>query len=89
MVCATAGSGMPVGKVISETTPLGSISYSYDSIGRRTSMTVAGQPTVNYSYDTNSRLTGILTIHPTLGTLDLRSIMMPSGAERPFHFPMA
>jgi RHS repeat-associated protein len=57
---STANSGMPVGKVINETTPLGSISYTYDSIGRRTSMTVDGQPTVNYAYDANSRLTDVI-----------------------------
>ncbi len=57
-----ANSGMPLGKVINETTPLGSISYTYDAIGRRASMTVAGQPTVNYSYDDNNRLTDIDTL---------------------------
>ena len=43
----------------SETTPLGSVSYTHDSIGRRTSMTVAGQPTVNYSYDSDNRLVSV------------------------------
>jgi YD repeat-containing protein len=43
----------------SETTPQGTISYTYDNIGRRTSMTVTGQPTVNYSYDENGRVTSI------------------------------
>lgn len=46
-------------KVIQETTPLGSISYTYDAIGRRTSMRVAGQPAVNYQYDANSHITEI------------------------------
>ena len=55
-------SGMPVGKMINETTPLGSISYAYDTIGRRTSMTVAGQPAVNYTYDADNRLTDINTL---------------------------
>ena len=64
---STSGSGMPVGKVLSETTPLGSISYTYDSIGRRTSMTVAGQPAVNYTYDTDNRLTQIMTPSPIGG----------------------
>ncbi|MBI4684009.1 MAG: PKD domain-containing protein [Nitrospirae bacterium] len=55
----TTGCSTVADKVINEITPLGSISYAYDAIGRRTSMTVAGQPAVNYSYDANSRLTGI------------------------------
>ena len=41
----------------SESTPLGSVSYTYDAIGRRTSMTIAGQPTVNYTYDADNHLT--------------------------------
>jgi RHS repeat-associated protein len=59
---STSTSGGPVGKVINETTPFGSVSYTYDTIGRRTSMTVAGQPAVNYTYDSNNRLTGINTL---------------------------
>ena len=29
----------------------GSVDYSFDSVGRRTSMSVAGQPAVSYAYD--------------------------------------
>jgi YD repeat-containing protein len=32
----TATSGMPVGLVLTETTPQGSITYAYDAVGRRT-----------------------------------------------------
>jgi RHS repeat-associated protein len=46
-------------RLTSETTPQGSVSYNYDSAGRRTSMTVAGQTAENYAYDNASRLTGI------------------------------
>jgi YD repeat-containing protein len=42
-----------------ETTPLGSISYTYDNAKRRTSMTVAGQTAVNYAWDNANRLTGM------------------------------
>lgn len=59
---STATSGGPVGSLINETTPLGSVSYTYDSVGRRTSMSVAGQPAVNYTYDVNGRLTEINTL---------------------------
>jgi RHS repeat-associated protein len=58
--CSTGGcSGGAADKVASETTPLGTINYTYDNIGRRTSMTVAGQPAVTYTYDAGSRLNGI------------------------------
>jgi len=60
--CTMGCSGGTVDKVIKETTPLGVISYTHDLIGRRTSMTVSGQPAVNYQYDPNSRLTEIKSI---------------------------
>ncbi|MBI4690151.1 MAG: RHS repeat protein [Nitrospirae bacterium] len=58
--CSSGCSGGATDKVMQEITSLGSISYEYDAIGRRTKMTVAGQPSVNYSYDANSRLTYIV-----------------------------
>ena len=45
-------------RLTSETTPEGSISYTYEGDRRRT-MTVAGQPQVCYDYDGAHRLTGI------------------------------
>jgi RHS repeat-associated protein len=44
-------------RLLSETTPLGAVSYTYDAGGRRTSMTVLGQPTVSYTWDAANRLT--------------------------------
>jgi RHS repeat-associated protein len=46
-------------KIMQEITSMGTINYDYDAIGRRTKMTVAGQPEVNYSYDANSRLINV------------------------------
>jgi RHS repeat-associated protein len=46
-------------RLISETTPQGSISYSYDNASRRQTMQVAGQPQVVYGWDNANRLTGI------------------------------
>jgi len=60
MGCAACGGA--VDKVIKEITPHGSISYTYDTLGRRVSMTVAGQPTVNYNYDADSHLADINTV---------------------------
>ncbi len=59
--CDTGCSAGTTDKITSETTPFGSVSYVYDRAGRRASMTVAGQPTVNYGYDGDSRLTEINT----------------------------
>lgn len=56
--CGTGCGSIP-DKIASETTPLGTINYTYDKIGRRMSMTVSGQPAVSYSYDANSRLTKV------------------------------
>lgn len=46
-------------RLTSETTPEGSISYTYDLDGRRETTTLAGQPTVTYEYDDAHRLTTI------------------------------
>jgi RHS repeat-associated protein len=46
-------------RLSSEITPQGVISYSYDILGRRNTMSVNGSLPVNYSYDANSRLTQV------------------------------
>ena len=46
-------------RISEEETPLSTIDYTYDANGRRASMTVAGEPAVNYAYDDAGRLTGI------------------------------
>ena len=46
-------------RLMSETTPQGSISYSYDNANRRQTMQVAGQAAVNYCWDNANRLTGL------------------------------
>ena len=38
-------------RLTQEVTPQGTMSYGYDAAGRRTSMTVAGQPSLTYGYD--------------------------------------
>ena len=52
-------------RLTSETTPEGSVGYTYDADGRRATMTVSGQPQVIYGYDGAHRLTSIeqLTDH--------------------------
>jgi RHS repeat-associated protein len=45
--------------ITSETTPQGTVAYTYDNAGRRATMTASGQPTTNYFYDDANRLTQI------------------------------
>ena len=42
--------------MLTETTPQGTITYTYDLDGRRTSMSVPGQAEITYGYDVDSRL---------------------------------
>jgi len=46
-------------RLTEETTPQGTVDYTYDAAGRRASMTVAGQTAVTYAYDDANRLTGL------------------------------
>ena len=56
--CSSCG-GRGVDRISEEETPLSTIDYTYDANGRRASMTMAGEPAVNYAYDDAGRLTGI------------------------------
>lgn len=53
----------PLDRVLTETTALGSVTYTYDTAGRRTSMTASDQAPVSYTYDANARL-GTITQAP-------------------------
>lgn len=46
-------------RVTSVSSPQGSVSYTYDALGRRQTMTVAGQAEVSYNYDNGNRLTQV------------------------------
>jgi YD repeat-containing protein len=46
-------------RLTEETTPEGTVTYTYDTADRRATMTVGGQPQVTYSYDNANRLTGV------------------------------
>jgi YD repeat-containing protein len=80
-------------RLISETTPQGTVSYTYDAAGRRTSMTVTGQPTVNYTYDAN-RLTqitqGTSTVTFTYDNASRRTSMtLPNGIVTQYSYDAA
>jgi RHS repeat-associated protein len=46
-------------RVVSEITPQGMVTYTYDAAGRRLTMQAGNQVQVSYSYDAGNRLTGI------------------------------
>jgi RHS repeat-associated protein len=81
-------------RLITETTPQGSVSYGYDNASRRTSMTIAGQSEVSYSYDNANRLTQI-----TQGTSNIgfnydsgnrrSSVTLPNGVSVVYSFDNA
>ena len=52
---------------VAETSQNGSVTYTSDAAGRRSSMTVGGQPTINYSFDNANRLTQIVQGTSTVG----------------------
>jgi len=52
-------SGSGLDRIAQEVSPLGTVDYTYDALGRRESMTLAGSPVVNYIYDDADRLTMI------------------------------
>ncbi len=52
----------PLDRLLTETTSLGTVTYREEPAGRRTSMTVAGQAPVSYTYDHNARLRTITQV---------------------------
>jgi RHS repeat-associated protein len=54
-------------RVQSETTPLGSIGYTYDDAGRRQTMTASGQSQVVYTFDDADRLSGVTSGSVSVG----------------------
>jgi RHS repeat-associated protein len=71
-------------RVLSETTPQGTVGYSYDGAGRRTKLIRTGQPDIIYDYDNADRLTSItrdtLTVVMTYDNANRRaSTTLPNG----------
>jgi RHS repeat-associated protein len=74
-----------------ETNPRGTVNYTYDVLGRRTSLKVNNQRTLNYSYDDNDRLTEISEGSETFGfsydPLDRRAGMtLPNGVNAAYSY---
>ena len=49
----------PLDRITQVTSPKGTVNYTYDANGQRSTMTIAGQPTQSYTYDKIGRLTRI------------------------------
>lgn len=72
------------GSLSAETTPQGSISYTYDNASRRATAQVAGQSQIGYTFDNADRLTqiaqGTSTVGFTYDNDDRRSTLtLPNG----------
>ncbi len=81
-------------RLTQETNPRGTVNYSYDVLGRRTSLNVNNQRTLNYSYDDNDRLTMITEGNETFGfsydQLDRRAGMtLPNGISTAYSYDAA
>jgi len=81
-------------RLLSETTPRGQVSYTYDAEGRRSSLQVSGQAPVNYRYDAAGRLTGIAqgsdTVSISYDAADRRtSLTLPSGIRAAYSYDAA
>jgi RHS repeat-associated protein len=77
--------------LVSETTPQGTVAYSYDAAGRRASLSVSGQPDVNYTFDEANRLTQInqnsSTVSFTFDSAGRRTAMtLPNGVTASYSY---
>ncbi len=71
-------------RVLSETTPQGTVGYSYDGASRRTKLIRTGQPDIIYGYDNADRLTSVtrdtLTVVMTYDNANRRATLtLPNG----------
>jgi RHS repeat-associated protein len=78
-------------RLIAANAELGTLRYTYDKAGRRTSMAASGQPTVTYSYDANSRLRQVLrgSLATTLSydALNRRTkLTLPNGVSTEYNY---
>ncbi len=84
----------PLDRLLTETTTLGTVSYTYDNAGRRTSMTVSGQAPVSYTYDHNARLRTITQapLNPVDIQYDAASrrtlLTLPNGVSTEYQYDL-
>lgn len=84
----------PLDRLLTETTALGTVGYQYDALGRRTRMTVSGQPPVAYAYDHNSRLRAITQAPLSPAALDYDAagrrtlLTLPNGVSTEYVYDL-
>jgi RHS repeat-associated protein len=83
-----------VDQLTQESNPRGTVSYTYDLLGRRTSLKINGGRTLNYSYDSNNRLNAISegseTFSFSYDQLDRRAGMtLPNGVSAAYSYDAA
>jgi len=81
-------------RLLSETTPQGTLTHTYDDANRRQTMTVTGQPVVSYDYFTNDQLKKITRGTNTVNlTYDLANrpdtTTLPNGVVQDWTFDAA
>ena len=81
-------------RLIAESTTQGSVSYSYDAVGRRIGFTVAGQTPISYGYDDANRLLqiarGATTVSFAYDAANRRtSLTLPSGIIATYSYDVA
>ena len=74
--------------------PQGTVDYTYDAAGRRTSMTAGSQTTVDYTYDNANRLTGLTQGSASVGfdydAANRRSTLtLPNGVTETYTYDAA
>ena len=84
----------PFDRLMSETTTLGTVTYTYDAAGRRTAMSVTGQPTVSYGYDAAGRLAqvtrGALSVSAEYDAAGRQtSLVLPNGVTAEYAYDVA
>ena len=81
-------------RLIEEITPQGVVTYNYDSISRRTSMSINGLTSIAYEYDVASRLTqvaqGSLIVNLSYDASDRgNSISYPNGTTTDYFYDIS
>ena len=81
-------------RLASETTPQGTVGYTYDVAGRRSSLTVPGQAVANYTFDNANRLTqitqGTTTVSFSYDNANRRiTLTLPNGITTSYSYDNA
>lgn len=81
-------------RLVKEITPQGIVEYTYDTVGRRSTMTANGQEPVTYGYDPASRLTqvgqsGKIVVLDYDSTGRRKSLTYPNGTSTVYSYDSA